>query len=89
MCKCVIYNIIIYSPEFGGSFCQGSAREYDTQLCNTNVSMHLSYSIQFILFIFRSVHKVLLVLLISNVPLLIIGHSMVFFMHGKNSQEMV
>ena len=38
---------IIYSPEFGGSFCPGSAREYDQQLCNTNVSMHLSYSIQF------------------------------------------
>ena len=86
---------MIYSPEFGGSFCPGSSREYDPQLCNTNVSMHLSYSLQFkhllyyIIFIFRSVHKVLLVLLISNVLLLIIDHSMVFFIHGKNSQEMV
>ena len=34
-------HIMIYSPEFGGSFCQGSAREYDPQLCNTNVSMLL------------------------------------------------
>ena len=49
--------IMIYSPEFGGSFCQGSAREYDPQLCNTNVSMHLSYSIQFkhLLYLFSGV----------------------------------
>ena len=38
-----IHNIYLYSPEFGGSFCPGSAREYDPQLCNTNVSTFCDY----------------------------------------------
>ena len=40
----VTYSIFIScSPEFGGSFCPGSAREYDPQLCNTNVSVFSDY----------------------------------------------
>ena len=80
------------SPEFNGSFCSGNAREYDAQLCNTNVSVccfYFRWACSYLHINFRDVHKDLLVSLINSVQLLIIVRLMVVFTHGKSTQEMV
>ena len=75
---------LLYSPAFGGRFCEGESREYE--VCNTDVCFYCVcnvFSCHTLFITYSHVLMELLTLEMCSVQLLMVYHLMDNFMHGN------